>query len=304
MNRLEQHSTLSRLYALQLEVFPEHEDFLSRRIANSSDEHLVELEHLAQVIARIGEGKLETIARDYAWLTNEMLDEEYYFRRHGTYRLSTFEEAERTVYANAGFMQKYMNGVLFSHLWWGNHSRVIIHFHREFLSRIKQGAHHLEVGPGHGLLLYLAANSPRTGSVTGWDVSATSLRDTRHALEAMGVQKPVTLEAHNIVDAPSGKFDSLTFSEVLEHLEQPRDALKTLRSLLNDGGKIFVHAPVNSPAPDHIYLFREPEEIVEMVRDAGFAIDETVNFPGMDASLERARKLKLTISTIVVGTAI
>jgi len=41
-----------------------------------------------------------------------------------------------------------------------------------------------------------------------------------------------------------------------------------------------------------------------MVRDAGFAIDETVNFPGMDASLERARKLKLTISTIVVGTAI
>ena len=49
MNRLEQHSTLSRLYALQLEVFPEHEDFLSRRIANSSDEHLVELEHLAQV---------------------------------------------------------------------------------------------------------------------------------------------------------------------------------------------------------------------------------------------------------------
>ena len=140
--------------------------------------------------------------------------------------------------------------------------------------------------------------------MTGWDVSATSLRDTRHALEAMGVQKPVTLEAHNIVDAPSGKFDSLTFSEVLEHLEQPRDALKTLRSLLNDGGKIFVHAPVNSPAPDHIYLFREPEEIVEMVRDAGFAIDETVNFPGMDASLERARKLKLTISTIVVGTAI
>ena len=47
MNRLEQHSTLSRLYALQLEVFPEHEDFLSPRIANSSDEHLVELEHLA-----------------------------------------------------------------------------------------------------------------------------------------------------------------------------------------------------------------------------------------------------------------
>ena len=304
MSRLEQHSTLARLYALQLEVFPEHEDFLSRRIANSSDEHLVELEHLAQVIARIGEGKLETIARDYAWLTKEMLEEEYYFRRHGTYRLSTFEEAERTVYANAEFMQKYMNGVLFSHLWWGNHSRVIIHFHREFLSRIKQGAHHLEVGPGHGLLLYLAANSPRTGSVTGWDVSATSLRDTRHALEAMGVRKPVTLEAHNIVDAPSGKFDSLTFSEVLEHLEQPRDALKTLRALLNDGGKIFVHAPVNSPAPDHIYLFREPEEIVEMVRDAGFAIDETVNFPGMDASLERARKLKLTISTIVVGTAI
>ncbi len=303
MNKLEAYPTLSRLYDLQLEVFPAHEDFLKRRFENSSDEHIGEVAQLAEIVERIAGYNLRVIAEDYAWLTDRMLEEEYHFRRTGKYRLSTFEEAERTVYADPVFMQKYMNGVLLSHLWWGNHSRVIVYFRRQFLPLIREGGSHLEVGPGHGLLLYLAAQS-QAGSVTGWDVSETSLKNTRNALQAMGVEKPIALEAHNIVNAPSQKFDSLTFSEVLEHLEEPLEALKILRSLLNEGGKIFVHAPVNSPAPDHIYLFEDPEAIIDMVEQAGFKIEKTECFPGMDAPIDRARKLKLTISTIVVGTAI
>lgn len=303
MSRLEQHSTLARLYALQLEVFPEHEDFLKRRLNDQTSDHLRQLDELAELVERIAGGNLRQIAVDYAWLANVVLEEEFHFRRHGRYRLSTFAEANEQIYSDPVYMHKYMNGLLMSLLWWANHSSSVMFYRKEFLAHLPEGAAHLEVGPGHGLLLYLAAQSP-ADTLTGWDVSATSLKDTRNALDDLRIGKEVALEQVDLFDAPTGQFDSLTFSEVLEHLEEPLEALKILRGLLKPGAKIFVNAPVNSPAPDHLYLFGQPEEIVYMVEQAGFRVDKTAFFPATGATLERARKFKLAISTIVIGTAV
>ena len=61
-------------------------------------------------------------------------------------------------------------------------------------------------------------------------------------------------------------------------------------------GRLFLSVPVNSPAPDHIYLFRTPEEAIDMVREAGFDIQHTLFSPCTGVSLARARKHRLTIS--------
>lgn len=293
---------LAHIVNLQLEVFPKHLEFIKRRFTDVTPDHVSFLEEIAGRIQQICGDDLREYLEDYAWLADEVLKEELAFRRCGHYRLSTFEEANRTVYADTVYMRRYMNGLLLTQLWWRNHSQAIRFYRDEFLNAMPAGSDFLEIGPGHGLLLFLAAES-KAGSVTAWDVSPTSLKNTEHALKAMGNTREIAMECQNLYHAPPAKFDRITFSEVLEHLEDPRAALRVLRSLLNDGGKLFVHAPANSPAPDHLYLFKHPQEIVDMIAEAGFTIDKSAFFPGTGANIERAIKFDLAISAVAIATA-
>jgi hypothetical protein len=105
------------------------------------------------------------------------------------------------------------------------------------------------------------------------------------------------------MDAPPRKdaFDIAVISEVLEHLEEPARALGGIRTALRPGGSVFINAPVNSPAPDHIYLWRSTDELLDFVREQGLAIDRVALFPQTGISLERARAKALSISCVIIA---
>lgn len=291
---------LEKLLAQQLAAFPEHDSYLSKRFSEMSGAEFAFAELIANKVLQIAGAQLQRVCADYRWLSGIILDEELHFRRTGRYRLSTFAEADAQVYSNMELMSRYMNGVLASQLWWRNHTQMLQYFHDDFLQGNPREFRHLEVGPGHGLFLSLAAASANCGSAEAWDVSDASLMNTRAALAAMHLDREVVLKKANIFDAPSGGFTSIVFSEVLEHLEQPREALSILHGLLAEDGRIFLNAPVNSPAPDHLYLFETPEQILQMVSDAGFALESSRFSPCTGATVERARKWKLSISVGVI----
>jgi 2-polyprenyl-3-methyl-5-hydroxy-6-metoxy-1,4-benzoquinol methylase len=293
---------LARMVALQVAAFPEHEEYLRKRFANADAGHMRLVDGLAELIFKVAGDEIETICADYRWLTGVMLEEELFFRRNGRYRLSTFQEALDTVYSDEAFMTRYMNGLLVSQLWWRNHTDVLGFFRDTFLPGNPDGYSYLEIGPGHGLSLYMAASSPRCASAEGWDISEASLIGTRKALDAMAVQRQVTLTKVDIFDAPPRSYQAIMLSCVLEHLEHPREALAILHGLLAPGGRLFVSAPANSPMPDHLQLFTTPEEVVDIIAEAGFGIERTLFAPLTGSSLERARKLKLPISNAVIAT--
>jgi 2-polyprenyl-3-methyl-5-hydroxy-6-metoxy-1,4-benzoquinol methylase len=292
---------LKRLLETQLQVWPEHEKFLARRFASGD---IAAAERVAELVLNLSDDPA-ALATDYRWLCGCLYEEELHLRRTGSYRLTRFEDAVREVYSNREFMGRYMNGLLISQVWWENHTRVIDYYSREFLPRNVDGYSHLEIGPGHGLLLYYAAGDSRAASVSAWDLSDASLDATRDALKRLKVPREVRLEKRNLFDDSPGqqRFDSIVLSEVCEHLEDPQSALVKLRDHLTPQGKLFVNVPVNSPAPDHIYLLRTPEEAVEMVRESGYEIAEQRFFPVTGYTEERARKNQLTISCVIVGTA-
>jgi 2-polyprenyl-3-methyl-5-hydroxy-6-metoxy-1,4-benzoquinol methylase len=296
------YPALSRAIEVQLRVWPEHEAFLELRFQQAD---LGFAERLAGLVARVTDS-LEEVAADYRWLCDRMNEEELHFRRTNSYRLSTFADANREVYSNGEFMRRYMNGVLLSHIWWDNHARVIEYYANSFLPANRDGYRHLEIGPGHGLLLYLAASDPRCASASGWDVSETSIAATRSMLARLGVTRGVELTRRDLMDGrdSDARFDSIVISEVCEHLEDPRAALVKLSHHLAPGGRLFVNVPINSPAPDHIYLLRTPEESVELVRSAGLSVVSTTLYPMTGLNERRARKLRATISCIVVGTIV
>ena len=284
--------------------WPEHTRFLDQSFARRDEALLQATERTAAAVRRIvGQESLREVCNDYRFLCDRLMEEEQYFRRHQAYRLSRFEDAAKEVYSNLEFMRRYMNFLLLTYVIWDNHARAIEHFEREYLPRLPPNSAHLEIGPGHGLLLHMACNARNVASVTGWDISEGSIRQARLCLEALGHANGVSLALQDLFDAPTGgpQFDSVVLAEVLEHLENPAAALRAVRSHMRPHALMWVHVPINSPAPDHLFLLRTPEEATHLIAEAGFEILDAAFYPMTGQTLERARKHDFTISAAVTA---
>lgn len=289
--------------------WPEHRKFVHSSFANRPAPMLAVSEKLAECILKLAgdqSGELDALCDDYRFLCEEIvLPEEIHFRRKGSYRLSSFADAEAECYANGAFMGRYMNGLLLSDVLWVNHANAFGSFVIDYLPRLREGSRHLEIGPGHGLFLYFAAIDPRVAEVSGWDVSPTSIAKTRQALELLQVADPSNLKLQDLFDASpvdeDALFDSVTMSEILEHLEEPVAALKAARRFIKPGGLLFVNVPANSPAPDHIFLFDDLQHAERVVVEGGFSVEDSYAFPMVGATLDQARKHKLSVSCVIVA---
>ena len=306
---LSNHQDLKYLVDTVLAVWPAHEKFISKSLEGRAPAVLDSSDRMSSLIKTLSAhepGGLEGLCEAYKFLCEDIvLPEELHFRRNGTYRLSTFADAEREVYANAEFMRQYMDGLLVSGVLWVNHAHALHHYVNSYLPLLPPGANHLEIGPGHGLLLYYAAARSDVGSVTGWDASPTSIKNTTAALAALGVTRPVSLALRNLFDtadsSADGFYDSIVIGEVLEHLEDPVAALRNIKRWLKVGGRVWVNVPANSPAPDHIFLVRNPEHARDLVLESGLQVEDSAAFPMTGTTLEKALSRKLAVSCVVVG---
>ncbi len=294
---------LKVLYDAQIAVTPHHAASLEKSLSNRSEDDLALLEEIAETVVKLTEDDLEEFCRGYDWICNAFLEEEIYFRRNGAYRLDTFEQAYDQVYSVPEKMTPYMNGLLMTQVWWPNHSRAINYLKNKFLTGCPDDYRLLEIGPGHGMLLCYPAMDPRCGHAEAWDLSMASLDATRKSLDSMGVSQAVKLRDQDLFEADpnKGTFDAIIFSEVLEHLERPAEALACLRRVLNPNGRIYIHFPINSPAPDHLFNLPTPEDAVSFVEGIGFKVTQSEFAPMLGYSLDQARRMKLTISVLVTA---
>ena len=303
------YTNLHNLTSALLSHWPEHTVFIEKSLAGRSTDVLEVSEELSKAIFKLSEdiaGGIGAIITDYRFLCEDIvLPEEIYFRRNGKYRLTTFDEANAECYANHAFMDRYMNGLLLSDVMWSNHAHGFGYFVNSYLPRLPEMAHHLEIGPGHGLFLYFAQLSDKVGKLTGWDVSPTSIAKTTHALKNLGAVKAADLVLQNLYDAAGDEqFDSIILSEVLEHLEDPEVALQSVADRLAPNGLLWINVPANSPAPDHIFLVDSVEHAARLVEATGLKVIEAVGFPMTGTTLERAKKHKLAITCSVIGQRI
>lgn len=303
LNKLSDYKNLSLILNSLLKFWPEHAAYCKARFEGESADFTERMEHVASLVNKNVTSGLEGYCQDYRWMCEEFLNEEIYFRRHGTYRLSTFQEAYDEVYSKEEYMGRYVRGILISQILWKPHAQAFDFFRTHFLPGFPENAKYLEVGPGHGMFLYFASQSDLISDLEAWDVSKSSIKETREALARLGVTRDITITEQDVLKAPSrhDEFDGAIISEVLEHLERPDLALQTLFSALKPGGRIFINAPINSPAPDHIYLWRSIEEFQDFVKEQGFEIEEAQNYPVTGATLERAKKHDLSVSCIIIG---
>ena len=210
-----------------ISIWPEHKNFVENGVMSRSESEFEITEQIAGQIIKIlsiTERSIQEICSSYKYTCQELLlKSEMYFRRYGRYERSKLSEAIRDIYSNQKIMSKYVEGLLLTQILWDNHFKAL-NFYTSCLSYTPRGSSSLlEVGPGHGLLMHQALILKTFKIVQGWDISTTSLNNSRAALKALGHHNNFSLKKVDI-SAPLEKemcFDFIVLSEILEHLEEP-----------------------------------------------------------------------------------
>ena len=171
-------------------------------------------------------GGIDKVCEGYRYFCQEMiLAAELYFRRHGKYERSSFDEAVRDVYSKPNVMEHYMNGLLVSGILWHNHAYALNFYRTQYLPILPQGYSPRNRSRPR-LRFHLTATDPNHGRIVGWDVSPSSIEATKRALEIIGVGDEIELVCQDMFDAKtqSNAFDSIVVSELLECLERSMKA--------------------------------------------------------------------------------
>ncbi|MFT6842496.1 MAG: 2-polyprenyl-3-methyl-5-hydroxy-6-metoxy-1,4-benzoquinol methylase [Psychroserpens sp.] len=246
-----------------------------------------------QTILKAENKTLDYSIECYLQMLADMNYEMVQFFRTGEYTSTSFEEVNKRVYDNPEVMEYYMHGLLLSHFLWSHHYEILKYFNKTINQNKENISNYLEVGGGHGL--YISEAIAIIGNKASYDLLDIS-QSSPSISKKMVNDENVSYILSDIFDYnPSKKFDFIVMGEVLEHVEDPVKLLKKLALLLSDSGKLFITTPTNAPAIDHIYLFKNADDIRKVILEADFEIDDEFCIYSEDMPAERAEKLKVSM---------
>lgn len=228
----------------------------------------------------------------YLRMCADVVHETLIFRDTGEYSSKSFVDTNRRVYANPEVMDYYMHALILSEFLWAHHYKVFSYFVNSLPKYRPQVARYLEIGAGHGLFVSEAGKllDPNV-QFDVVDISPSSLAMTKRFVRNEEV-------SYMLMDVfkyyPSKRYDFITMGEVLEHVEQPVALLEKVRDLLNPGGVAYITTPTNAPAIDHIYLFKNSDDIRNVIRMAGLRVVDEFTCFAENVTPEVARDLKIT----------
>lgn len=225
-----------------------------------------------------GDAGMEKALDGYNEFSIESMRLHLEFQAAREYIRKPYDEVSIQVYQNDEYMfGQYLPGILLSSFLWLHHYRQLLFFREFFLKKIAtaddQRFHDVGTGTGFYSMQVLRDFPGATGD--GWDLSPHSLRHTRHMLSRFGLENRYTANRADITSTSGIELKPFLMSvEVLEHLEDPLAFLKGLHAMLAPGGYAFVTAAVNAPHEDHIYLYRNAEDVCRQAEQAGFWVEQ------------------------------
>ena len=241
---------------------------------------------------------VQELAGSYLQMVNDMIEARIEFTRTGEYPRGDQDSAIQEVYSNPKVMTKYMLGLALSQFLWKQHY-LLLKFYKENLGYTKNNGKYLEVGSGHGLFLKELLSKVGTNfQMDVVDISSTSIEISKKITKTLlsDSYSNINFIHSDILKYQSdATYDFITIGEVLEHVSNPDEILKSLNRLLSPSGYMYVSTCANSPALDHIYHYHNVEEIKEMIVSTGFEIIEEIIIPVEDYPIEKIIKYKIDV---------
>jgi 2-polyprenyl-3-methyl-5-hydroxy-6-metoxy-1,4-benzoquinol methylase len=295
---------LLALSEVVVETWPEHAAYLLKSFGVRSEGMMATSDHVARAMLLLAGDRKAQVAADYRWLCDRIREEELEFARSGHYRYSSFEQTNAHVYSNDDFMERYMHGLLYSHVLWYMHASSLHFFRQRLEARVPRGGRVLEVGSGHGLLLYLALTDFGLSEAHGWDLSEVSLAQTRHALKTLGAEGDnlhFRIQDMHQVQPDGEAYDLVILSHILEHLDDPVEALQKMRGAVSKKGVLFVNVPLNAPMPDHVILLENPDMAADLLVKGGFRIVEMATHTTQAKRISQALRQKIAVTCSIIA---
>jgi 2-polyprenyl-3-methyl-5-hydroxy-6-metoxy-1,4-benzoquinol methylase len=212
----------------------------------------------------------------------------------GKYSSKSFEEVNKRVYENPEIMEYYMHGLLLAQFLWHQNYKMFLFFIDLLNSKSNTTNSYLEIGGGHGLYILEAIDILEKKDVQYdfVDISSSSIDLARKMINNNVVNY---IHCDIFKFNPKVKYDFITMGEVLEHVEDPAKLLKKLHSLLSQNGRIFITTPANAPMIDHIYLFKNVDEIRKIITNSEFNIVSELYAYAEDVSDDVAERFKIPL---------
>ena len=120
----------------------------------------------------------------------------------------------------------------------------------------------LDLGCGRAPLYGVYRDFAETVTCVDW---AGSPHDLRHADVLCDLNEPIPL--------PTASFDTIIFSDVMEHLYRPQHAMLEIRRLLRPGGKLLMNVP---------FLYWIHEQPHDFYRYTQFALERMIGDAGLE----------------------
>ncbi len=215
------------------------------------------------------------------------------FLRTGEYSSKSFEEVNRRVYSDPEVMEYYLHALLLRQFLLPQNYNILLFFNKTLHQNNERIHSYLEVGGGHGLFVSEAKSI--IGKKAKFDLVDISQSAINIAKKMITDENISFILSDVTAYKPTLKYDFITMGEVLEHVENPVNLLQHLHSILNNDGKLFLTTITNAPAIDHIFLFRNADEIREVISSAGFAIEDELCIYSEDMPVERAEKYQISM---------
>jgi SAM-dependent methyltransferase len=228
------------------------------------------------------EEQLTAAAKGYTAFAFDSMRRQKAFETSRVYPNKTYAEAAKEVYFNADHMvDEYLPGLLLSHYLWPHHYRQIQFFDTAFLAPMAQSPSKLfaEIGIGTAAYSRRVLERIQQAHGRGYDISPSSCRYAERHVEAIDAMSRYVVKCQDILANPIEPVPWLICVEVLEHLEDPVGFLRALRVAVAPGGRAFITAAVNAAHTDHIYLYRQAQDVELHLVEAGFVIEQAFSAP-------------------------
>jgi SAM-dependent methyltransferase len=157
----------------------------------------------------------------------------------------------------------------------------------------------LSVGYGTGYELKLALEEAPGWRIVAFDNSPDSYKYASQLLRFFGHpidclhQDVFSFECHDGVVARSERFGKVILCELLEHLDDPKAALRSVRSVLHREGLLFCTMAVNIAQEDHVYVYRSADQARADVLECGFEIVQEMLAPVVILPFSESKRAQL-----------
>lgn len=266
----------------QLEEYLENHDrllatslYTTKQMKSSKSFKKVADELLAFIFHRYGLTALDS----YCQRNNNLMQIQKVFESKGEYSFKNYSDVvniDREIY-NLSLLISFVVA---------NHRYEILDELKQFLKmEVQTPKTILSVGVGTGYEMKVMRDYLPQWSIEAYDVSAESISYARDLLKFYNCSDQGLLESHFPLEEKAGvgafksKFGKIVLCEVLEHLENPEQAIKNLAEALHPAGRIFLTMAVNIAQEDHIYLYASADQAREQVLRSGLQIEKELVTP-------------------------